>query len=62
MDDPTPYSPPMQRQHSDAGPESARSKLTSHIVGVFAVIWAVVAWVEWFLIPILYPASAFDSH
>lgn len=57
MDDPTPDSLPMQRPQSGARPDSARCSISSRIVGVFAVIWAVVAWVEWFLIPILYPAS-----
>jgi hypothetical protein len=57
VDDPKLHEQPVQRHHSDAGADSARNTASSHIAGVFALIWAIVAWVEWFLIPIIYPAN-----
>lgn len=28
-----------------------------HITGLLAVLWAVIAWLEWFLIPIIFPGD-----
>lgn len=30
-------------------------RIVSHVVGVISLIWSLVAWSEWFLIPLLYP-------
>ena len=30
-------------------------RIASHVVGVISLIWSLVAWSEWFLIPLLYP-------
>ena len=27
----------------------------SHVLGVLSLIWSLIAWAEWFLIPFLYP-------
>ena len=27
----------------------------SHVLGVLSLIWSMIAWAEWFLIPFLYP-------
>ena len=32
-------------------------RIASHVVGVISLIWSLVAWSEWFLIPLLYPAD-----
>jgi len=40
---------------SDTGRNSSEN--ISHVIGVFSLFWAVVAWAEWFLIPILFPAD-----
>lgn len=29
--------------------------IASHVLGVFSLIWSLIAWSEWFLIPLLYP-------
>lgn len=30
-------------------------RTVSHVVGVLSLIWSLIAWSEWFLIPFLYP-------
>ena len=30
-------------------------RAVSHVLGVLSLIWALIAWAEWFLIPLLYP-------
>ena len=30
-------------------------RIASHVLGVFSLIWSLIAWSEWFLIPLLYP-------
>ena len=30
-------------------------RTVSHVLGVLSLIWSLVAWAEWFLIPFLYP-------
>jgi len=32
-------------------------RAVSHILGVFSLVWSLIAWSEWFLIPLLYPGD-----
>jgi hypothetical protein len=37
--------------------EPGRGTLAFHLIGTFALLWSIVAWLEWFLIPILFPSN-----
>ena len=30
-------------------------QIVSHVLGLLSLIWSLIAWAEWFLIPFLYP-------
>ena len=49
--------PAADRTHdpNDIGVSQRRLRTVSHVVGLLALIWSLIAWAEWFLIPFLYP-------
>ena len=49
--DPNPLSP----VSSSLGPNRNPMRRASHVLGAFSLVWALIAWSEWFLIPVLYP-------
>ena len=40
---------------SSNGSSKRSLRTVSHVLGVLSLIWALIAWAEWFLIPLLYP-------
>ena len=40
---------------NSVGSSGRRLRTVSHVVGLLALIWSLIAWAEWFLIPFLYP-------
>lgn len=52
-----PHDAPFSMADMPRHPESGRGALVFHLVGTFALLWGIVAWLEWFLIPIVNPAT-----
>ena len=52
-----PYEPSRHGGSADSIVNSKKVSVVSHVLGVAALVWGGLAWAEWILVSILYPAD-----